>query len=73
MSEEENQDQAPLKTIKVIEYKIGTRCARCGYKDSIYNKHEYTVGEPQERTVMWRCMKCDKDQIFRYTVGKTKE
>lgn len=67
MSKGEN-DQAP-KT-KVIEYKIATRCFRCNYMDSIYNKHEFTTGEPQERSVMWRCTKCDQDNLFHYTVGK---
>lgn len=68
-----SEDQAPSEEenkTRVIEYKIGTLCARCGYKDSIYNKHEYTKGEPQSRSVMWRCMKCDQDNIFHYTVGK---
>lgn len=68
MSNQEG-DQAPPKT-RVIEYKIGTTCARCGYKDSIYNKHEFTTGVPQERSIMWRCMKCDNSNIFHYTVGK---
>jgi RNase P subunit RPR2 len=61
-------DQAPVT--KTIEYKIMTKCSRCGYRDSIYNKHEFTVGEPQNRNVMWVCMRCDKQQMFKYTVGK---
>lgn len=66
-----SDDQAPTTTTtKVIQYKIGTICHRCNYRDSIYNKHEYTEGVPQERSVMWRCSKCDQDNIFHYTVGK---
>lgn len=61
------------ETTKTIEYKIVATCARCGYKDSLYNKHSYTKGVPQERTLMWRCMKCDKNNMFKYTVGKEQE
>lgn len=68
MSSNSNEDQAP--ETRVIEYKIGTKCANCGYFDSIYNKHEYTKGQPQERSLMFRCLKCDFDNIFHYTVGK---
>lgn len=63
-----NSDQAP-PTTRVIEYKIGTRCAKCNYYDTIYNKHEYTTGIPQERSLVWACQKCDFHNIYHYTVG----